>query len=129
MPTIATTGERSISPTTKPMAPARIAISATGTPPNWFGGGSPNVFSVLALRAEDWTRAFGPLDAADEPMPFDEIPLTTALREGKAAHGTFRVRAASGNSHEVSASAIPIVGTGGSSGAIVFFWPQEPEGQ
>jgi PAS domain-containing protein len=82
-----------------------------------------------AMSAEEWTRAFGPLDTDDRPTPLDEIPLTVALREGRAAHGIFRVRGASGNSHEVSASAIPIVvGTGGSSGAIVFFWPQEPEG-
>jgi PAS domain-containing protein len=79
------------------------------------------------MSADEWTRAFGPVGADGEPMPLDEIPLTVALRDGRAAHGRFRVRGAGGSSHEVSASAIPIVGTGGSSGAIVFFWPQEPE--
>ena len=43
------------SPTTKPMPPARIAISETGTPPNALGGGSPNVFSELTPRAW-WDR-------------------------------------------------------------------------
>jgi PAS domain-containing protein len=80
------------------------------------------------MSAEEWTRAFGPLDANDEPIPFGEIPLTVAQRKGRPAHGTFRIRGAGGNCHDVAASAVPIVGPGGSSGAIVFFWPLESEG-
>jgi PAS domain-containing protein len=81
------------------------------------------------MSAEEWTREFGPLDADDEPIPFDEIPLTVAQRNGRAAHGTFRIRGAGGRCHDVAASAIPIVGQGGSSGAIVFFWPLGAEGE
>lgn len=79
------------------------------------------------MSAEEWTGAFGPLDANNETIPFDQIPLTVALRVGRAAHGTFRIRNAGGSCHEVAASAVPIVGPGGSSGAIVLFWPSETE--
>jgi PAS domain-containing protein len=82
-----------------------------------------------AMSAEEWTRQFGPLDANEEPIPFDEIPLTVAQRDDRPAHGTFRIRGAGGICRDVAASAIPIVGTGGSSGAIVFFWPLEAEGE
>ena len=81
------------------------------------------------MSADEWTRAFGPLDADDEPIPFGEIPLTVAQRKGHPAHGTFRIRGAGGICHDIAASAVPIVGPGGSSGAIVFFWPVEAEGE
>jgi PAS domain-containing protein len=76
-----------------------------------------------ALSAREWTTAFGPFDEHEQPIPYDEIPLTTALREGRPSHGTFRIASAGGVHHDIAASAIPIVGTGGASGAIVIFWP------
>lgn len=76
-----------------------------------------------ALTSREWTTAFGPFDEDGQPIPYDEIPLTTALREGRPSHGTFRIASAGGTQHDIAASAIPIVGTGGASGAIVIFWP------
>lgn len=73
------------------------------------------------LSAEEWTREFGPFDANDEPIPYDQIPATIAGRSDRPHHGTFRICAADGN-RDVQASTIPVVGPGGSSGAIVFFW-------
>jgi PAS domain-containing protein len=81
------------------------------------------------MSAKEWTSTFGPLDSNDEPIPVDQIPLTVALRDGRAAHGTFRIRNAGGSCHDVAASAVPIVGSTGSSGAIVFFWPLEVDGE
>ena len=75
------------------------------------------------MSAEQWTQRFGPLDEHDEPLPLERIPLTTALAEGRAEHGTFRIRNIGGSCHDVAASAVPIIGPDGSSGAIVFFWP------
>jgi PAS domain-containing protein len=80
------------------------------------------------MSASEWTSSFGPLDEDDEPIPVDQIPLTLALRQGRPEHGTFRIRGAGGSSQKVAASAVPIVGPDGSSGAIVFFWPLEAEG-
>ncbi len=121
---------------------ARNLLSSIATPALLTGaGGALEFFNDAAaallgrrfeecgtMSAEEWTRTFGPLDPeSDEPMPLEEIPLTAALRETRAAHGTFRIRGAGGSSEDVAASAVPIVGPGGSSGAIVFFWPLGPE--
>lgn len=75
------------------------------------------------LPAAEWTSQFGPFGEDGEPIPYDRIPATIALRENRPYHGTFRICAAGGHHQEVAASAIPIVGPGGSSGAIVIFWP------
>src|SRR5436305_391452 len=75
------------------------------------------------MSANDWVREFGPFDADDNPMRYDQIPATVAVRENRPYHGNFRICAAGGHHQEIAASTIPIVGPGGSSGAIVIFWP------
>jgi len=77
------------------------------------------------MSAQDWTSTFGPFGADDQPMAYDRIPATIALREARPYHGNFRICAAGGHHQDIAASAIPIVGAGGSSGAIVIFWPVE----
>jgi PAS domain-containing protein len=76
------------------------------------------------LDAETWTREFGPFGENGAPIPYDEIPATVAVRSQRPFHGRFHVHTSEGL-EDVAASAIPIVGPGGSSGAIVFFWPVE----
>ena len=83
--------------------------------------------SVLA--ADDWTSAFGPLDTEGDAIPFEQIPATTALRSNRPYHGRFAIRAAGGEQLDIAASAIPIVGPGGATGAIVIFWPVEEDGK
>ncbi len=75
------------------------------------------------MTAEEWTTAFGPFGAGGEPIPYEENKLTKSLREGRPAHGNFRICVAGNVHQEIAASAIPIVGPDGSSGAIVIFWP------
>ena len=75
------------------------------------------------MSAGEWTTAFGPFGPDEEPIPYDEIPVTLAVRDERPFHGEFRICAAGGHHYDVAASAIPIVGPGGSSGAIVIFWP------
>ena len=75
------------------------------------------------MPAAQWVSEFGPFGDNDEPMAYDRIPATVALRENRPYHGNFRICAAGGNHQDIAASAIPIVGPGGSSGAIVIFWP------
>jgi PAS domain-containing protein len=76
-----------------------------------------------AMAADVWIAEFGPFDEDEQPIPYDEIPATAALRHNHPFHGNFRICAAGGNHQDVAASAIPIVGAAGSSGAIVIFWP------
>jgi PAS domain-containing protein len=77
------------------------------------------------MSAQDWTAEFGPFGRDELPIPYDSIPATVALRENRPYHGNFRICAAGGNHQDIVASAIPIVGPGGSAGAIVIFWPVE----
>lgn len=81
------------------------------------------------MPAEEWTKEFGPFGDDEEPIPYDEIPATRALRENRPFHGMFRICGAGGNHHDIAASAIPIVGAGGSSGGIVIFWPVQDSGE
>jgi PAS domain-containing protein len=75
------------------------------------------------MSAEDWIAEFGPFGPDEQPIPYDEIPATQALRKNRPFHGTFRICAATGAHRDVAASTIPIVGSRGASGAIVIFWP------
>ena len=80
------------------------------------------------ISAEDWLHEFGPLDDADEPIPFERQELAQALRANRAAHARHRIRSATGAVHEVEVSGMPIIGAGGFSGAMVFFWPSGEPG-
>ena len=82
---------------------------------------------VGSVPAAEWTAEFGPYDADDKPMLWDEIPATLAIRGNKPYHGEFRIGSANGQHYDIVASAIPIVGPGGASGAIVIFWPVTDE--
>jgi PAS domain-containing protein len=79
------------------------------------------------LTSAQWTAAFGPFRDDGVPIPYDDIPATIAVRHQRAFHGTYRIRAAGGHHADVEASTIPIVGPGGSSGAVVIFWPVSEE--
>jgi PAS domain-containing protein len=81
------------------------------------------------MAAEEWTAAFGPFDEDDQPIPYDQVPLTRTLRRGHPSHGNFRICTAGNVYEDIAASAIPIVGNGGASGAIVIFWPLTEETQ
>jgi PAS domain-containing protein len=75
------------------------------------------------MAAAEWGETFGPFDEEGRRIPFDEHPLTLAVRDGRAGHFAQRFRAAEGSDFEVAVSAIPLVGTTGFEGALVFFWP------
>ena len=74
---------------------------------------------------EEWGSMFGPFDAEGAPIPYDELPLVVAVRNGRPAHGNFEVRSTDGALHSVEVSAFPILTAHGSQGAIAVFWPAE----
>jgi PAS domain-containing protein len=80
-----------------------------------------------AMPSNEWTQLFGPFDENGEPINLRETPLTLALRDGRPHHAKLRIRVAGGTRQDVEASAIPIVGSSGSSGAIVIFWPADAD--
>jgi PAS domain-containing protein len=75
------------------------------------------------MPGAEWAERFGPFDEEGRRIPFDEHPLTLAVRHGRAGHYVQRFRSAEGSDFEVDVSAIPLVGTAGFEGALVFFWP------
>ncbi|MEZ5078796.1 MAG: PAS domain-containing protein [Solirubrobacterales bacterium] len=77
---------------------------------------------------EEWGSLFGPFDESGEPIPYDELPLVTAVRDGRPAHAELTIRSTDGTAHEVEASALPIHTPHGTRGAITVLWPARGNG-
>lgn len=75
------------------------------------------------MPPDEWTEAFGPFDDEGQQIPFDEHPLTIAIRAGRAGHYVQRFKSDGRADFEVAVSAIPLVGNSGFEGGLVFFWP------
>ncbi len=81
------------------------------------------------MSAAEWTAAFGPLSSEGAPLQFDEVSLTKAIRDGRPAHGNFKIRTQTNSEQPIEAAAFPIVASPeGSSGAMIMFWPQTGNG-
>jgi PAS domain-containing protein len=81
------------------------------------------------MSPEEWTATYGPFGEDGEPVALDDMPTAQAIRNGRPAHGLFRIRSANGAEHEIESSAFPIVASEeGSSGAMIFFWPLDATG-
>ena len=57
------------------------------------------------VGAAEWGSLFGPLDERGEPIPYDDLPLVTAVRNGRPAHAEYVIHSSDGASHEVEVSA------------------------
>ncbi len=77
------------------------------------------------VGVEEWGSLFGPFDTGGAPIPYDELPLVKAVRDGRPAHAEFAIRSSDGASHAVEASAFPILTAHGTQGAIAVFWPTQ----
>jgi PAS domain-containing protein len=75
-----------------------------------------------AMSAERWLNDFGPLDECGEPIPLQEQPVPIGLRANRAVHARHRIRSLGGALHDVEVSGVPLIGTDGFHGAMVFFW-------
>jgi PAS domain-containing protein len=118
---------------------ARNLMSALSTPAFLVDEGGVLVFYneaaglMLGKRFEElgtvgpdeWGSMFGPFDEVGKPIPYDELPLVRAVRNGRPAHAEFTIRSTDGASHTVEASAFPILTAHGSRGAIAVFWPTQ----
>jgi len=80
------------------------------------------------VGAQEWGALFGPFDESGQPIPYDELPLVTAVRDDRPAHAEFEIQSADGTRHQVEASAFPIQTAHGSRGAIAVFWPAATNG-
>lgn len=79
------------------------------------------------MSAAEWTEMFGPLDDDGKPIPVDRQPLAETLRRNRPGHARHRIRSCDGAEHAIAVSGLPIVGTDGSQGAMLFFWAEDSE--
>jgi PAS domain-containing protein len=80
------------------------------------------------LGPNEWGRLFGPYDDNGNPVWFEDMSITRALREGHATHAHLELHSSTGDAHRVEVSAMPLVSTeGGFRGALAFFWPVDGE--
>jgi PAS domain-containing protein len=122
---------------------ARNLMSALSTPAFLVDEGGLLVFYneaagiLLGKRFEElgtvgqqeWGAMFGPFDDGGEPIPYDELPLVVAVRDGRPAHADLEIRSVDGTPHHVEASAFPILTAHGSRGAIAVLWPTSSNGK
>jgi PAS domain-containing protein len=118
---------------------ARNLMSALSTPAFLVDEGGVLAFyneaagALLGKRFEElgevgpreWGALFGPFDERGDPIPYDDLPLVRAVRDGRPAHAEFAIRSTDGALHTVEASAFPILTAHGSRGAIAVFWPAQ----
>jgi PAS domain-containing protein len=122
---------------------ARNLLTSISTPSFLVDGDGAMVFyneaaaAVLGRSFEEagqmsvveWTEAFGPISQDGDPLDFDEVSLTKAIRDGRPAYGKFRIRTAANPEQPIEAAAFPIVASQqGSSGAMIMFWPRADNG-
>ena len=71
---------------------------------------------------------FGPFNPrTGRAIPLEEQDLTKALRANRPAHARTRIRSLDGGEHDIEVSGLPIVGGDGFTGAMIFFWPADPD--
>lgn len=80
---------------------------------------------VGQMGPNEWGTAFGPFDENGNQVPLEELPLTIALRHGRAAHARYTIRSLKGPENAIEAAALPILTVAGTRGAMVFFWTTE----
>jgi PAS domain-containing protein len=74
------------------------------------------------MPADEWGARFEPTGPAGEPIPVEELPLGIALLKGRPAHAPLRIKSATGRTEEIQATAFPVIGRAGQSGALAIFW-------
>jgi PAS domain-containing protein len=90
---------------------------------------------VEALPFEERTRLLAPLRADGSPLPADELPGVSAMRERRPAYVAFHMHDVEGHLRFIETTAIPLESSGGHVvGALVVAWtptsgPSDPTHQ
>ena len=83
---------------------------------------------VDVLPFETWTTAFRPRSESGEAVPAGELPLVTAVRDRRPAHGSLVIHGADGVERTIAVTAFPLEGGRGRLlGGVAMFWETEPE--
>ena len=92
---------------------------------------NPAAEAILGLRfdetgempVQEWGERWYPQTDDGEPLQPDQLPLSVAVAERRAAHAAFWITAHDGTRRHIHVTAIPlIVVTGEVVGAAAFFW-------
>jgi PAS domain-containing protein len=82
---------------------------------------------VGPVPVDEWMEIFGPRDEDGNPVTLERQPLLAPLRAGRPAHARIQIAVADGSNALIEASGLPIMGTDGFQGALIFFWPVQGE--
>lgn len=74
------------------------------------------------MPAEEWGTRFEPLTEDGQAIPPEDLPLSIALRDARPSHQCFHIQSANGEPRVIEVSAFPIIGMGGTRGALAVFW-------
>jgi PAS domain-containing protein len=74
------------------------------------------------MPAEEWATRFEPTGPGGQPIAGEELPLGIALLDGRPSHAPLRITSAGGRVEEIEATAFPVIGQNGQSGALAIFW-------
>jgi PAS domain-containing protein len=77
------------------------------------------------MPAQEWASRFAPVAADGSDLALEDLPLGIALIEARPAHRALRIQAATGEERLIEATAFPVVGHEGLSGAIAIFWSEQ----
>lgn len=78
---------------------------------------------VGLMETVDWLAAFRPSDEAGRALPAEQVPILIALRERRPMHRELWISGLDGVRRPIGATALPLVGQGGSGlGAVAIFW-------
>jgi hypothetical protein len=74
-----------------------------------------------------WQAAYGPVDPEGTDVAVEDLPISSALRQNRAAHAQLRLRIAGRRLALLEVSGLPLVGPTGYAGALVAFWEAQSE--
>jgi PAS domain-containing protein len=74
------------------------------------------------MAAQEWSSRFLPSAPDGHELALEELPLWIALNESRPAHSELTIQNAAGEERTIEATAFPVVGHEGQSGAIAIFW-------
>jgi PAS domain-containing protein len=81
---------------------------------------------VDEMMAQDLATIFEVRGADGSPVDPDDLPLTTALRKRRPAHGRLQGKSLDGVWRHIELTAFPVEGQGGRLlGAVAIFWEME----
>jgi PAS domain-containing protein len=73
--------------------------------------------------AEEWSEFFTPRDADGNVVPYEDLPLGVAIREGRPDHADLFIHDAEGGEHRIGVTSFPLFAHADELlGAIAIFW-------